>query len=158
MNYKDLMSQRFGRLVAIGKEGRNERREIVWLCLCDCGGLVKVGSSRLRGGYTQSCGCLQKDTSRKENTTHGKSYTRIYSIWRTMLTRCNNSSHESYLNYGARGIQVCERWKIFENFLADMGEPPDGLTLDRIDVNGNYEPGNCQWATWIEQNNNKRVC
>ena len=156
MSYKDIMGQRFGKLVAIGQEGRCKYRCIIWLCLCDCGNLTSVVSFKLRNGNTQSCGCLQKERSREVNISHGKSYSRIYSIWGSMLTRCNNSRHESYFHYGGRGIKVCERWKVFKNFLADMGEPPDGLTLDRKDVNGNYEPGNCRWVTWEVQNNNKR--
>ena len=156
MTFKDKMGQRFGKLVAIGIEGRSKRREIIWLCLCDCGNLRTSIGSRLTSGRVQSCGCLQKERTKEVNTIHGKSYSRLYSIWRNMRSRCTNSNHDSYPDYGGRGIKVCERWRIFENFLKDMGEPPEMLTIDRIDVNGNYEPGNCKWATWSEQNLNKR--
>ena len=152
----NLMGQRFHRLVAIGKAGKSKDKQIIWQCLCDCGELTEVSSSRLRNGTIKSCGCLQREKARQANTKHGKYHSRIYSIWRNMITRCTNSNHEKYHNYGGRGITVCERWKIFENFYKDMGDPPDGLTIDRINVNGNYELGNCRWATKFEQEQNKR--
>ena len=156
MTFKDLMGQRFGRLVVINKEGRSKGREIIWQCLCDCNNLRIVIGSRLTSGRVKSCGCLQKDRTKEMNVTHGKYHSRIYSIWRNMFSRCTNSNHDSYPDYGGRGIQVCERWRKFENFFADMGDVPEGLTIDRIEVDGNYEPGNCRWATWSEQNLNKR--
>lgn len=156
MSFKDLRGQKFNRLTAIGIAGRNKHRYIIWTCLCDCGKLKEVTSTKLRRGDIKSCGCLQKERSKEVQVTHGKSSSRIYSIWCNMLTRCFNSNHDAYSDYGGRGIKVCERWRRFENFFIDMGEPPEGLTLDRIDVNGNYEPGNCKWATWSEQNLNKR--
>ena len=144
-------------LVAIGLVGRNKNREMVWRCLCDCGKLKEVASSRLRGGYTRSCGCLQRDAIIARNTTHGKSKSRVYSIWKNMIKRCYNTNHEFFADYGGRGIQVCDRWKIFINFFADMGDPPLAtMALDRIEVDGDYELNNCRWATWAEQNNNKR--
>ena len=145
MTFKDLMGQRFGRLVAISKEGRSKGREIIWMCLCDCGNLRTAVGSKLTNGSVQPCGCLQKDKTREANITHGKSHSRIYSIWKNMLSRCTNSNHDSYSNYGGRDIQVCDRWLKFENFLADMGEPAKDLTIDRIELDGNYEPGNCRW-------------
>lgn len=156
MSFKDKMGQRFGKLVPIGIEARSKNREIIWRCLCDCGNLRTVIGSRLVSGRVQSCGCLQKERTREVNITHGKYKSRIYSIWRNMLSRRTNSNHDSYPDYGGRGIMVCERWLKFEIFFADMGDPPEGLTLDRKDVNGNYEPGNCKWATLSEQNLNKR--
>lgn len=156
MNYKNLTGQKFGRLTVINKESRSKKREIIWQCLCDCGNLKNAIGYRLTKGYVQSCGCLRKDRAREANITHNKCYSRIYSIWKNMLSRCNNSNHDAFPDYGGRGIKVCERWLKFENFFADMGDPPEGLTIDRIDVNRNYEFYNCRWATWSEQNFNKR--
>lgn len=156
MSFNDLMGQRFNRLTAIGMIGRSKNGYIIWECFCDCGNMTNVTSDKLRNKHTQSCGCLRRDRAREKNTTHGKYYHRIYSIWRGILSRCNNPNHDAFSNYGGRGIQVCERWLKFENFFADMGDPPEGLTIDRINVNGNYEPNNCRWATWSKQNLNKR--
>ena len=97
-----------------------------------------------------------QETTVKRNTTHGLSHTRAYHCWRGMKVRCSNPRYDWYEYYGGRGIAVCERWLIFENFYADMGDPPPGMSLDRIDVDGNYEPGNCRWATAAEQVANRR--
>lgn len=123
-----------------------------WRCLCDCGKRVVVLGSYLRSGHTQSCGCLQRERS----TTHGMSKTSIYWIYVGMHQRCYDSNSPPYKNYGGRGIKVCEHWHSFENFYADMGDCPEGLTLERIDNDGNYESGNCKWATRQEQNLNAR--
>jgi hypothetical protein len=152
--YIDITGQRFGRLTAIRPAGirpqakRPTSGEMWWHCKCDCGRSTISKSGDLRR-KTRSCGCTR---------THGHSQKHpLYPIWKTMRQRCLNPANADYRWYGARGITVCERWNDFTNFLADVGERPSPeLTLDRIDVNGNYEPGNIRWATWEQQRQNKR--
>lgn len=123
--------------------------------MCDCGTEVTASRSRVVNGYTRSCGCLQRET--KPGLKHGHRASRTYSSWQSMLDRCRNSKSKDYARWGGRGIAVCDRWTAFENFLSDMGERPMGTTLDRYpNPDGNYEPGNCRWATPKQQARNRR--
>ena len=168
MRGKDLIGQRFGRLVVIEKLPSKNRR-CWWKCKCDCGNFKDVPTTSLTLGDTKSCGCLNKEKMReraKANhrkaiescTTHGLSNTRIYSIWKNMIYRCENSKATRFEHYGGRGIKVCEEWHILEKFYewAMNNGYKEGLEIDRINVNGNYEPSNCRWATRKQQGNNKR--
>ena len=154
-----MTGQRFGRLTVV--ERVPSRAEAHWRCLCDCGNTSVLRGSILRDGQVRSCGCYLRDRLRRVNTVHGQAVrghmTPTYNSWMQMRRRCRDPKHGQWANYGGRGITVCDRWRdSFANFLADMGERPDGTSIDRIDNDGNYEPGNCRWATPLEQSHNKR--
>lgn len=166
----DLTGQRFTRLVAISP-ARMPSGQTAWLCRCDCGKESVVSTGNLRTGMAKSCGCLRRERAfslaktharkiAERKTTHGhssRSYrSGVYTSWRNMWIRCTSKAHKQYHRYGGRGIKVCERWKDFAAFLADVGDRPDGMTLDRYpNPDGNYEPSNVRWATAKQQANNK---
>lgn len=151
----DLTGRVFGRLTVVADLGsRNQRR--VWECVCECGNRIQAITCNLTRDHTTSCGCVRRERISAAHLKHGKTGSRVHRIWQNMLNRCKNPNVPCYPNYGGRGIKVCERWKSFENFLADMGEPGPEMSIDRIDVNGDYEPLNCRWATAIVQQSNTR--
>lgn len=158
---RDLTGKKYGRLTVLRYAGRNKHNQPLWDCLCDCGKSSTVRGSNLTTGQTQSCGCLCKERGREAHTKHGHMVGRVgsrtHKSWNMMLQRCRNPKNPNYARYGAKGISVCDRWSEFKNFLLDMGERPDGCSLDRIDNEGNYEKQNCRWATDSEQVLNRSV-
>jgi hypothetical protein len=160
----DHIGKKFGKLTATDLfEKRilnNGKKALFWKCLCDCGGVSYVRRAMLMNGNTKSCGCGRAENAAKLFTTHGHSKNNkespTYYSWHNMIKRCTMPSCIQYKDYGGRGISICEEWLSFESFLADMGERPKGKTLDRINMNGNYDPTNCKWSTVAEQNINKR--
>jgi hypothetical protein len=153
--FVDLTSIRVGRLTVLHR-GKNIAKQPSWVCLCDCGNETQVVASSLKSARTRSCGCLRTEVTKKTMTTHGLTNSPEYGIWSAMKKRCYDTNNQDYKNYGGRGITVCDRWvNSFANFYADLGAKPNAYSLDRIDVNGNYEPSNCKWSSLEKQANNK---
>lgn len=160
---KDLTGVRFGRLVVLSKTNERVHRHVVWRCKCDCGNECTIPSSSLTSGRTQSCGCLLQEARGVSRITHHMSNEKIYAVWQGMRKRCFSTYHKNYESYGGRGITVCQEWnESFEAFYDYVSQLPHfgekGYSLDRINNDGNYEPGNVRWATAKVQANNRRNC
>jgi hypothetical protein len=152
----DITGQRFGRLIALEYVGCSKSGTSLWRFRCDCGVECVCVGKNVRRGFTSSCGCLRKEMIGAVRRTHGMTRTPTWYSWQAMLIRCRYPSQEAYPRYGGSGITICERWNVFENFLSDMGERPEGMTLERSNPFGNYTPGNCVWATQENQVKNTR--
>jgi hypothetical protein len=152
---RELSGQKFGRLTVMAYVGSS-----LWRCRCECGVIKSAPANSLTSGRTRSCGCLHREAARITGSTigvtHGETGTPTYTCWAAMIRRCYNPNAVQYRHYGGRGIKVCTRWKSYVNFRDDMGRKPDGLSLDRIDVDGDYCQENCRWATALMQTRNRR--
>lgn len=164
----DLTGERYGRLVVLTRGENSNSGRTLWLCKCDCGNIVTVSGNDLRRGKTMSCGCYRRETAiahcKRDFSTHGETNTRLFRVWTNVKKRCNNPNYKGYKDYGGRGIMICEEWadnyELFREWALANGydetAPRGKCTLDRINVNGNYEPSNCRWVDMKVQNNNKR--
>ncbi len=165
-NIKNLVGKKFNKLTVIDF-AYIKKKHTYWQCICECGNIAIIESYNLKSGNTKSCGCYFKKIVKKANTKHGLSDTKFYNSWLSMKYRCNNINNSDYYNYGGRGINVCDRWmESFNNFKEDMYQSylehvekfgESDTSIDRIDVDGNYEPNNCKWARWKEQGGNRQI-
>lgn len=158
----NLIARVFARLTVIDFLGRTKLGTVLWRCRCSCGADVVVQAGNLLNGHTKSCGCFNREVRMATHTTHGhtknRSMSKAYKAWGQIKERTANQNRADFKNYGGRGIKMCKRWSnSFEAFLKDMGEPKQGMSLDRRNNDGHYEPKNCKWSTRKEQNNNKRT-
>lgn len=154
----DLLGQKFGRLTVVERMPNNKRKQAVWKCCCDCGNEIIVEAGHLRSGHTQSCGCYGRDRASEHNTIHGMKGTKLFSVYHSMKGRCYNLTDKKYYRYGARGIVICDEWlnnpSSFFDWAIKNGYR-NGLSIDRIDNDGNYCPENCRWVEDKIQANNK---
>ena len=161
MKAKDLSGQRFGRLVVLERSGTTKHRNTIWLCQCDCGNTKEVQKPNLTSGDIKSCGCLKSEKTSERNFKHGLSHHYLYVTWTAAKKRTTNPKYEEFEYYGGRGIKMADEWlndpKAFIDWiLKNLGERPEGCSLDRINTDGNYEPSNLRWATASEQRINQR--
>lgn len=169
MNIRNLKGLRFGRLVVVEQTEFRNRGSVLWKCRCDCGNELIAPSSKLAYGRKQSCGCLRIETSKRtaktgnNRRTHGMKHTKLYQVWNMIKYRCHSPKYPQWKDYGGRGIAICEEWSnSFQAFYDYVSQLPhfgeEGYSIDRINNDGNYEPGNVRWATRTEQNRNRRNC
>lgn len=160
-NFRNLVGEKFGRLNVVRFAGKriNSLGYPVWFweCKCDCGNMVFARGTSIACGESKSCGCFQRDDASRVHTIHGLSNSPEYKTWTAIRDRCFNPNTEFWRYYGGRGVKVCDRWMDFENFFADMGVRPSSKhSIERRNTNGDYEPSNCCWATWVDQSRNRR--
>lgn len=157
-NFLDITGQKFGRLTVVSRGKNTKTGRARWNCLCECGKTKLITTSTLKNGRSLSCGCIRSEGNTKRLTIHGGADSPEYAIWMGMRQRCSNPSNKEFHNYGGRGIKVCKRWQSFKNFIADMGQRPSkDLSIERINNDKGYSPGNCKWGTTFEQANNTRA-
>lgn len=153
----DLVGLRYSKLVVLSRDNNDHSNNTRWLCQCDCGQTKVVLGTNLKSGAVKSCGCFQKEVNGSWHITHGMSRTPTYRIWDGMIRRCNDPKKPEFKWYGGKGIKVCDKWEKFAGFFEDMGVRPEGLTIDRIDSNGDYGPSNCRWIS-MKENLRNRSC